>query len=653
MCGIAGFWDRGRPADEACLRALAERMIAPIDHRGPDSAGVWADAAAGVGFGHRRLAIVDLTAAGHQPMVSASGRSAITYNGEIYTAAEIRPELEARGIRFRGHSDTEVILEACEAWGVEAAVRRFIGMFVLALWDMTARRLTLVRDRLGIKPLYWGRRGDLVLFGSQPKAILAHPAWDRELDRSALDSYFRFGYVPAPHAIYAGMRQLEPGSLIEIDRAGRVAERRYWDLAGIAEDGIGGRHGESEAELTDQLETLLRDAIRRRMIADVPLGAFLSGGIDSSTVVALMQAESNRPIKTFSIGFHEATHDEAVHAKAVAAHLGTEHRELYLPPAEAREVIPNLPEWYDEPFADSSQIPTHLVSRLARREVTVALSGDGGDELFAGYTRYRQGVSLWRRTSKLPAPARCAAVAAIRALRPATWEALARLLPARLRPANTGARAHKLAAMFGAGDLDSLYRILIQVWNDPGSPVLGSRSRQPRPHGRAVPAAITDPVERMQFLDTITYLPDDILAKVDRASMAIGLEARVPLIDHRVVEFAWRLPPAMKSAGGGGKHLLRQVLYRHVPRHLVERPKMGFGVPIGAWLAGPLRDWAESLLAEDRLRREGVLDPAPIRRIWAEHQSGRRNHEAALWAVLMFQAWQERWMASPRPGVPA
>ena len=648
MCGIAGFWDRGRPGDEAALLALSERMIAPIDHRGPDSSGVWADPAAGVGFGHRRLAIVDLTAAGHQPMLSASRRTAITYNGEIYNAAEIRPELEARGIRFRGHSDTEVILEACEAFGVEAAVKRFIGMFVFALWDLQGRRLTLVRDRLGIKPLYWGVAGEVVLFGSQPKAILAHPAWRPELDRAALDSYFRFGYVPAPQSIFRGMRQLEPGSLLEIDSAGRTAERRFWDLSQIAADGVGSRRQESEAELTDELETLLRDAIRRRMIADVPLGAFLSGGIDSSTVVALMQAESNRAIKTFSIGFHEATHDEAVHAKAVAAHLGTEHRELYLPPAEAREVIPDLPEWYDEPFADSSQIPTHLVSRLARREVTVTLSGDGGDELFAGYTRYRQGVSLWNRTSGLPAPLRCAAAAVIRGVRPSTWDGLARLLPARLRPPNTGARAHKLAAMFGARDLDELYRILIGIWNDPVGPVLGARDRAPYAHGRTVPEGIADPVERMQFLDTITYLPDDILAKVDRASMAIGLEARVPLIDHRVVEFAWRLPPALKIGDGGGKRLLRQVLYRHVPRALVERPKMGFGVPIGGWLAGPLRDWAETLLAENRLRREGVLDPAPIRHIWAEHRSGRRNHEAALWAVLMFQAWQERWLAAPR-----
>ncbi len=648
MCGIAGFWDRGRPGDEAALLELAGRMIAPIDHRGPDSSGVWADPAAGVGFGHRRLAIVDLTEAGHQPMVSASGRASITYNGEIYNAAEIRPELEARGIRFRGHSDTEVILEACEAWGVEAAIKRFMGMFALALWDRKERRLTLVRDRLGIKPLYWGMAGEVVLFGSQPKAILAHPAWRPELDRAALDSYFRFGYVPAPQSIFQGMRQLEPGSLLEIDSAGRTAERRFWDLSQIAADGVGNRRGESEAELTDELETLLRDAIRRRMIADVPLGAFLSGGIDSSTVVALMQAESNRAIKTFSIGFHEATHDEAAHAKAVAAHLGTEHRELYLPPAEAREVIPNLPEWYDEPFADSSEIPTHLVSRLARREVTVTLSGDGGDELFAGYTRYRQGVALWKRTSGLPAPLRCAAAAAIGAIRPSTWDGVASLLPARLRPPNTGARAHKLAAMFGARDLDQLYRILIGIWNDPAGPVLGARDRVAYPHGRGVPEEITDPVERMQFLDTITYLPDDILAKVDRASMAIGLEARVPLIDHRVVEFAWRLPPAMKIGDGGGKRLLRQVLYRHVPRALVERPKMGFGVPVGSWLAGPLRDWAESLLAEDRLRREGVLDPAPIRRIWAEHRSGRRNHEAALWAVLMFQAWQERWLGTSR-----
>ena len=646
MCGIAGLWDRRASADEASLRNLAGLMIDPIAHRGPDSAGVWADAASGIGFGHRRLAIVDLTPAGHQPMISASGRTAITYNGEVYNAAELRPELEARGIRFRGHSDTEVMLEACEAWGVEAAVKRFIGMFAFALWDNAGRRLTLVRDRLGIKPLYWGSVGDVVLFGSQPKALTAHPAWEKRLDQAALRDYLRFGYVPAPQAIYDGMRQLEPGCLLEIDMAGRIAERRYWDMADIAARGIAGRRDGDETTLADELETLLRSAIRLRMIADVPLGAFLSGGIDSSTVVALMQSESNRPIKTFSIGFHEGSHDEAVHAKAVAAHLGTEHRELYLSPAEAREIIPNLPDWYDEPFADSSQIPTHLVSRLARQEVTVALSGDGGDELFAGYTRYTTGPMLWQRSTSLPAPLRHMAAAGIRAVPPAAWDCLAALLPASIRPPQVGRRAHKLAAMIGAPDLDTLYRSFISYWHDPEV----AMRRHDLPPGpvwrRPVPDAVSDPVERMQFLDTITYLPDDILAKVDRATMAIGLEARVPLIDHRVVEFAWSLPPALKGATGPGKRLLRQVLYRHVPPALVERPKMGFGVPLGAWLAGPVREWSESLIGADRLRREGIFDPAPIRRIWDEHRSGRRNHEAQLWSILMFQAWQERWMGA-------
>lgn len=645
MCGIAGLWDRRAGSDEATLHDLARRMIAPIAHRGPDSSGVWTDPAAGLGFGHLRLAIVDLTPAGAQPMVSASGRTVITYNGEVYNTAELRPELEARGIRFRGHSDTEVIVEACEAWGVEAAVKRFIGMFAFALWDRADRRLTLVRDRLGIKPLYWSANGNLVLFGSQPKALVAHPAWETRLDQVALRDYLRFGYVPSPQAIYEGMRQVEPGSIVEIDASGRTTERRYWDLAEVATRGVSRRRDAAdETALSHELESLLRDAIRLRMIADVPLGAFLSGGIDSSTVVALMQAESNRPVKSFSIGFHEGSHDEAVHAKAVAAHLGTEHRELYLSPAEAREVIPSLPEWYDEPFADSSEIPTHLVARLARQEVTVALSGDGGDELFAGYVRYTQAPALWRRSTSLPDPLRHLMAAAIRAVPPRAWDCLAALLPQSVRPPQVGRRAHKLADMFGAPDLETLYRSVIAYWNDPET----AMRRRDLPAGpvwrRPVPAAITDPVERMQFLDTITYLPDDILAKVDRATMAIGLEARVPLIDHRVVEFAWSLPPALKAANGQGKRLLRQVLYRHVPRQLVERPKMGFAVPISTWLMGPLRDWVESLIAEDRLRREGIFDPAPIRRIWAEHRSGRRNHEAQLWTLLMFQAWHERWM---------
>lgn len=644
MCGIAGLWDRRAAADQQRLEQIARRMSDPIAHRGPDSSGVWADAAAGVGFGHLRLAIVDLTATGHQPMISASGRTVITYNGEVYNAAALRPELEARGVRFRGHSDTEVILEACEAWGVDAAVKRFIGMFAFALWDARDRRLTLVRDRLGIKPLYWGTVGDMTLFGSQPKAITAHPAWEKRLDPAALRDYLRFGYVPAPQSIFGGMRQLAPGGIVEIDAAGRVSERRFWDMAEVARRGVAARRADDETELADELETLLRDAIRLRMIADVPLGAFLSGGIDSSTVVALMQAESNRPVKTFSIGFHEGSHDEAVHAKAVAGHLGTEHRELYLSPAEAREIIPSLPDWYDEPFADSSEIPTHLVARLARQEVTVTLSGDGGDELFAGYTRYTQGIRLWQRSRALPGVLRCAAVGLVSAVRPSVWDGLAALLPASIRPPQTGARAHKLAAMLGAADLDTLYRSVVAMWHDPEA-ILRTRGLPPAPvWQRDVPAEVTDPVERMQFLDTVAYLPDDILAKVDRATMAIGLEARVPLIDHRVVEFAWSLPPALKGADGHGKRLLRQVLYRHVPRGLVERPKMGFAVPVGAWLAGPLRDWTESLIGEHRLRREGIFDPKPIRRIWDEHRAGRRNHEAALWAVLMFQAWRDRWM---------
>ncbi len=644
MCGIAGFWDRRAALGEDALRTLAERMITPIAHRGPDSSGVWVDAATGIALGQRRLAIIDLSPAGYQPMISASGRTAITYNGEVYNAAELRPELEARGIRFRGHSDTEVMVEACEAWGVDTAVKRFIGMFAFALWDLPGRRLTLVRDRLGIKPLYWGETGGTVLFGSQPKAILAHPDWRPALDPAALHPYLRFGYVPAPQAAFAGMRQLEPGTIVEIDAAGDHAERRYWDLAEVASRGINHRRHEDESALVEELELLLRDAIRRRMISDVPLGAFLSGGIDSSTVVALMQAESNRPIKTFSIGFHEATHDEAVHAKAVAGHLGTEHHELYLPPADAQDVIPHLAEWYDEPFADSSQIPTHLVSRLARQEVTVALSGDGGDELFAGYTRYTTGPDLWRRSKALPGPLRHMLSGAIRAVPPAGWDRLAALLPAGVRPPHTGSRAHKLAALFDAPDLDALYASVVSMWHDPAEVLNGDHGAANGAWHRPVPDAVADPVERMQYLDTLTYLPNDILAKVDRASMAVGLEARVPLIDHRVVEFAWSLPPALKRGNGEGKRLLRQVLYRHVPRALVERPKMGFAVPIGAWLAGPLRDWAESLLSTERLRRDDIFNPGPIRRIWSEHRSGRRNHEAALWAVLMFQAWHDRWL---------
>ena len=643
MCGFVGFIGEPGALDAETLERLAARMADRLESRGPDDAGTWVSPSAGIALGHRRLAIIDLTAAGHQPMVSASGRSVIAYNGEVYNFADIRRELEAENRQFRGGSDTEVVLEACEAWGVERAVSKFIGMFAFAFWDANARRLTLVRDRLGIKPLYWGRSGGVLFFGSQPKAFADHPAWRPVVDRDALAAYLRHAYVPAPRSIFQGIEKPEPGSMVEIDAEGRESRHRYWDLRSLARDGVRERTALDDTTAVEALDGLLRDAVKRRMIADVPLGVFLSGGIDSSTVLALMQAQSTRPVKSFTIGFDEAGHDEARYAKQVAEHLGTDHTELYVAPDRALAVLPRLASWYDEPFADSSQIPTYLVSEMTRRDVTVALSGDGGDEVFAGYNRHVSAPVLWRRIGAWPRPLRAALASLLRALPPSALDGLSRAVPRTVRLPQAGEKAHKIASVLSAPDEDALYRRLVSQWDDPGSLVRSGRKPQGILWDPTVRHDFPDFTDRMQFLDTVTYLPDDILTKVDRASMAVGLEARVPLLDHRVVEFAWRLPPAMKVRGGQGKWLLRQVLRRYVPERLTERPKMGFGVPIDRWLRGPLRDWAESLLAEGRLREGGYFDPAPIRRAWAEHLSGHRNRPHQLWCVLMFESWRETW----------
>lgn len=658
MCGLTGFIDATRqtPADE--LRAVAARMADAIHHRGPDDAGAWADAETGVAFGFRRLAIVDLSAEGHQPMASASGRYEMVFNGEIYNYRAIRADLERAdpGIAFRGHSDTEVLLAAIERWGLPEAIGRTVGMFAIALWDRRERRLHLVRDRLGEKPLYYGWRGRTFLFGSELKALRAHPAFTAEIDREAVALFLRHKYIPAPRSIYRGIAKLPPGTILTIDpeRPGCAPEPvAYWSARAVAEAGVADPFPGSESEAIDALESLLRGAVGLQMVADVPLGALLSGGIDSSTVVALMQAQSARPIETFTIGFEERGYNEAEHAKAVARHLGTNHRELYVTPAEAMAVIPRLPTLYDEPFADASQIPTFLVSELARRHVTVGLSGDGGDESFGGYTRHLTGSRLWDRMRRAPRAARALAARGITAAPPAAWDraidAADAVLPLRLRDRVSGDRVHKAAGVLHAADPDEMYRLLVTDWADPGSVVLGPDGAGLDAAGNHLAASL-GPTERMMLLDTVTYLPDDVLVKVDRASMGVSLEVRAPLLDHRIVEFAWRLPMAMKIRGGQGKWALRQVLYRHVPRDLVERPKMGFGVPVGAWLRGPLRPWADDLLSERRLSEDGLLDPAPIRRKWAEHLSGKRDWQAQIWDVLMLQAWlREQRYGRPRP----
>jgi len=635
MCGIAGFLDLARrtPADR--LEALARAMADSMWLRGPDAGGVHVEAEAGVALGHRRLSIVDLSPAGAQPMTSANGRFTIVYNGEIYTGDELRADLP--GLNFRGHSDTEAILEGIAAWGLDAVLPRLIGMFAFALWDRQTRILSLVRDRLGIKPVYWGRCGDSFLFGSELKALRAHPAFSGTIDPDAVASFLRFSYIPAPHSIYREIRKLPPGHVLTVDQAGNSTLRCFWNLAEITANGQANPDRRSREDILAELEPLLHDAVGRRMIADVPLGAFLSGGIDSSLVVALMQAQSSQPVRTFTIGFHQEGYNEAVHAKKVAAHLGTTHTELYVDPAHAQSVIPHLPKWYDEPFADSSQIPTFLVSEMTRKHVTVALSGDGGDEIFAGYTRYLWARSAWRWTAPMPPLLRRGLAGGIRLLPPHCWEMLGRLSPKRVP--QVGERIHKVAEVLPQASLDLVYRSLVSQWQDPASGVRSGRELASVIDDPALVLRVPDPIQRMQLLDMLTYLPDDILTTVDRASMAVSLEARVPLLDHRVVEFAARIPTAVKLTNGQGKWLVRQVLYRHVPRELIERPKQGFGIPVGAWLRGPLRDWAADLLDESRLRQEGFFDPAALRRLWDEHQFGRRNRQYQLWGPLMFQAW--------------
>lgn len=656
MCGLTGFW-QPIPADPEALRALALRMAARIAHRGPDDADAWVDATAGLALGHRRLSIVDLSPAGHQPMASPSGRFVIAFNGEIYNHLDLRCELEriaGHALPWRGHSDTETLLAAVDTWGLAATLQRATGMFALALWDREARRLQLARDRIGEKPLYYGCHGHgavrALLFGSELKALRAHPSFgsdgEAEVDREALLLFMRHGYVPAPWTIHRGLRKLPPGTIASFTRA--VADpvvEPYWSAVDTMMRGHAAPLDIGPDEAVDHLEALLRDAVGRQMVADVPLGAFLSGGIDSSTVVALMQAQSRHPVRTFSIGFHEEGYDEAQHAKAVARHLGTDHTELYVTPAEAMGVVPRLPEMYDEPFADSSQIPTYLVSALARRHVTVVLSGDAGDELFCGYNRYAITERMWSRIAAVPMPVRRLAAALLTAVPETGWNRLGavagRVLPAGHRVNRLGNKVHKGAQAMLSHNSDALYLRTVSQWADPAPLVPGATEPHTLLTGAPTPLAALPDVQRMMAYDLLTYLPDDILVKVDRAAMAVSLETRVPLLDHCVIEFAWQLPLALKLRGGLSKWPLREVLYRHVPRALVERPKMGFGVPIDAWLRGPLREWAEDLLAPARLRDYG-LAAAPIRAAWQSHLDGSANAQYPLWNVLMYQAWCHR-----------
>ena len=639
MCGIAGFYDQKRRVDGADYSAIAGAMADAIVHRGPDEGNVWDDSEAGIALGHRRLSIIDLTDAGRQPMASRDGRYMLCYNGEIYNGAALRSELEGLGHEFRGLSDSEALVESCSRWGVEEAIKRSIGMFAFALWDRQERRLTLVRDRLGIKPLYWSFQNGILLFGSELRALRAHPNFVAKLDRDALAAYVRHNYYPQPYSVFQGVSQLPPGMMLTINEGTEPELEQFWSMEGAVRDGRANRFSGSPEEAVDALDEVLGDAVRGRMISDVPLGAFLSGGYDSSTIVALMQKHSSRPVRTFSIGYDDAEYNEAHHAKAVAEHLGCDHTELYVTASDTLDVVPQLPELYDEPFADSSQIPTYLVSKLAREHVTVALSGDGGDELFTGYNRYSMAGMFEKRIAPFPGFLRSAAGGAIKCVPEAMWDQGGRLIPARYRPRLLGDKMHKFADVVGL-DGWGFYRRLTSQWTQPSLVVKG---------GNEPLTVVDDPtsneiapefVERLQYWDSLTYLPGDILTKVDRASMAVSLEARVPLLDHRVVEFAWSLPLDYKLRNGTRKWILRELLYRHVPRALVDRPKMGFGIPIEGWLRGPLKEWAEDLLSEEALRRGGIFHVEPIRRCWEEHLSGAKNWQYALWTILMFEAWR-------------
>ncbi len=651
MCGIAGIFLAPHAADPRRLAAI-ETMTAMLHHRGPDDGGTWTDASAGIALGHRRLAIVDLSEAGHQPMTSDSKNLVISFNGEVYNFGELRRELEASGHRFRGHSDTEVMLAAFESFGVQPALRRFAGMFAFALWDRKRRVLHLVRDRLGKKPLYVTWQRGALLFASELKAIRAFAGFQASIDPAAIATVLRRGWIPDQQCIYEGVFKLPPGTMLSVSAddlrtAGLDGLRKrlhcWWSLAEVAEAGQRRTLEMKVGELEDELDRLLRAVVRERMVADVPLGAFLSGGIDSSTVVALMQAQSARPVRTFTIGFDESSYDEALHAARIARHLGTDHTEFLLTPAAALATIPRLPEVWDEPFADESQIPTLLISQLTRQHATVALTGDGGDECFGGYMRH----FIHSRLSAvfgLPPISRRMIASVMQRMSPARWQQLLQVLPMNttLRQTLRGTDPRRVARLLAATDENTFYEqaISCDAVALPAAPPAAGAAHVP---------ALRDAVSRLIYRDMTSYLPGDILVKLDRATMAASLEARCPFLDHRVVEFAWRLPTAVKVRGGQGKWLLRRVLHRYLPEKLYERPKQGFNVPIGAWLAGPLRDWAGDLLDADRIRRDGILDAQGVETCWKEHLSGHSDRSREVWAVLMVQAWLD---ATRKPNTP-
>lgn len=643
MCGIAGFVD-DRGIDTNLGEVIGQSMAKAIKHRGPDDEGIWVEDANGVVFAHRRLSIIDLSPAGHQPMESSQKRYVIIFNGEVYNHISLRSMLEMQGQapRWRGQSDTETILALIEAHGLEKALSQMVGMFALALWDREEKVVYLARDRIGEKPLYYGTQGRISYFASELKAIRQHPSFRPEVNKDALCLYLRHNYIPQPYSIYQDICKLPAGHFIKLKK-GETA-KPYWSLDNLLFDDKSSDDS-SDEEMLNTLDDLLKDAVGLQMQADVPLGAFLSGGVDSSLIVALMQEQSSRSVKTFSIGFDNIEFDEAPFARAVASHLGTDHHELYVTSQQAQDVIPKLPSLYDEPFSDSSQIPTYLVSKIAREHVSVSLSGDAGDELFGGYNRYHWGADIYKKLSFMPLSWRRLMSGSITGISPDNWNSLLEpfnsIIPQKYRHKNIGDRLHKLSEVVKVRSEDELYRILISHWPEPESIIHGGKEPKtvisyPNPKTSSLPFAL-----RMMYFDMLSYLPDDILVKVDRAAMGVSLETRVPFLDHRVIEAAWRMPMHMKIRRGKGKYCLRELLYRRVPKSLIERPKMGFGVPLCEWLRGPLRSWSETLLDKKRLEQSGYFDVTKIRSVWSEHISGKRNWHYYLWDILMFEAWRD------------
>ena len=650
MCGIAGFITQSN-SDSKRINDIVTKMSDTLRHRGPDDKGIWVNGEHGIALGHRRLSIIDTSVAGHQPMLSHCGRYVIILNGEIYNFKTLRHELESKGFKFKGHSDTEIMLAAISSYGVDSAIKKFNGMFAFALWDRKKHILSLARDRTGQKPMYYGFSNNTFLFASELKAMRVYPGFKNSINRDALALYMRFNCIPAPHSIYENIYKLPPSSILKFNYADLASKKysvdKYWSLSNIASNGIEHILDQPSDQLQDTVEQALSKSVNMRMESDVPLGVFLSGGIDSSLITALMQKNSSTPIKTFTIGFKDQAYNEAEHAKLIAKHLGTDHTEFCVTPEEAISIVPRLADIYDEPFADSSQIPTFLVSQLTRDKVTVSLSGDGGDEVFSGYNRHYWVKNIWSKIGWLNPGIRGVIAKALLLGSPRSWENIFskfdNSLPKGSRHQTPGDKMHKLAGVLSAKSAYDMYIGLRTHWDDPQSMVY--KSNEPKTIVTDTDSRIFphDIIQEMMYKDAVTYLPDDILTKVDRASMAVSLESRAPFLDHELIELAWRLPMNMKLKGSSTKFVLRKILDKYIPPTLIERPKMGFGLPIGQWLRGPLNDWAESLLVESDIKREGFFDSKPIMQKWREHISGKMNWQYLLWDVLMFQSWYKRW----------